>query len=120
TKREMTLDGETVEVYADAEGDPSITRKDYDGGGRAFYLSFVAPRSNQMLAWLDAEGFAGLPKIAQMSHLPGEPGEYELVRMEDGPTALLGVLRERRMDLSDGPLTLTLPEEREVYDVRAH
>jgi|LSQX01.1.fsa_nt_gb hypothetical protein len=120
TKREMTLDGETVEVYADAEGDPSITRKDHAGGGRAFYLSFVAPRSNEMIAWLEAEGFRGLPKIAQMSHLPGEPGEYEFVRLESGPIAMLGVLRERRMDLSDGPLTLTLPEEREVYDVRAH
>ncbi len=119
TKREMTLAGLPVEVYADAAGEPEISMKEHPGGGRAYALSFVAPRNNAMLQWLEAEALAGLPKLAAMDHLPGEPGEYELVRLESGPIAVLGVLRERRMALSDGPLTLTLPEEREVYDVRA-
>jgi hypothetical protein len=72
-----------------------------------------------MLAWLDANAFDRVPKIASMSHPPGAPGEYELVELEQGPIALLGVLRERRMELSDGPMTLTLPDEVHLYDVRA-
>ncbi len=94
-------------------------RKEHEGGGRAYALTFVAPRTNEMLAWLDAEAFAGLSKIAEMGHAPGEPGEYEVVALERGPLKLLGVLRERRFELSDGPMTLTLPAEAEVYDVRA-
>jgi hypothetical protein len=118
TEREMTLSGETIEVYAREAGEPAIFRKDHDGGGRAYFLNFVAPRSNAMLQWLEAEAIAGLPKIAEMSHLPGAPGEYELVQMDSGLISLLGVLRERRVALSEGPLTLTLPREAEVYDVR--
>ncbi len=119
TQREVTLGGETVEVYGSEAGEPTIFRTDHEGGGRAFFLNFAAPRSNAMLRWLDEEGFVGLPKIAEMSHLPGAPGEYELVPMEIGTLGVLGVLRERRMELSEGPLTLTLPREVHVYDIRA-
>ena len=119
TKTEIPLAGETVEVYADAAGEPGILHKEHEGGGRAYALSFVAPRHNAMLQWLEAEAFAPLDSRVTLDHLPGEPGEYELVPMEIGQIGLLGVLRERRMKLSEGPLTITLPEAAEVYDVRA-
>ncbi|MEA3401760.1 MAG: beta-galactosidase [Armatimonadota bacterium] len=107
-----------AEVVAAADGEPLIIRKDHEGGGRAYYLNFVATRANEMLAWLEADVLANLPRIAHFGHAPGEPGEYELVALERRPVRLLGVLRERRFELSDGPMTLTLPAEAEVYEVR--
>ncbi|MGC9319861.1 MAG: hypothetical protein ACP5KN_17645 [Armatimonadota bacterium] len=108
-----------AEVIAAADGEPLIMRKDHQGGGRAYYLNFVAPRTSEMLAWLEESVFADLPRIARFGHLPGEPGEYEVVALERGPVTLLGVLRERRFQLSDGPMTLTLPDAQQIYDVRA-
>jgi hypothetical protein len=119
SEREMTLAGETVEVYANEAGEPTIFRNDHEGGGTAYFLNFVAPRNNAMLTWLQEEAFADVGSRVTLEQMPGAPGEYEVVPMEIGGLGLLGVLRERRIELSEGPLTLTLPDEVHVYDVRA-
>ncbi|MGD9495806.1 MAG: beta-galactosidase [Armatimonadota bacterium] len=107
------------QVLAAADGEPLLLRRDHAGGGRAYYLNFATPRSNEMLAWVEREPFGALPRIAAFGHQPAEPGEYELVELRDGPMRLLGVLRDHRFGRSEGPMRLRLPTAAEVYDVRA-
>jgi hypothetical protein len=108
-------------VCSDGADVPLIVRKNHPGRGRAFYLNFAAPRAGELLAWLDGEGgpWAALPRIATLTPTPGEPGEYELVKLQRGKLSYLGVLHEHRFGLTEGPMTITLPQALGIYDVRA-
>ena len=113
--RERATPASDAGVSAYGDGCPLLVARRC-GNGATFFMNCRAPDSPALVRMFDS-----LPMLATLSCAGSKerPMGYELVRFEAGRAALLGILRDYRVDGPETPVTVAAAEVAHVYDVRA-
>ena len=107
------ISGSAVGTYGD--GRPLFVVRGH-GNGATVFMNCRAPDSPALVRLFDS-----LPRLATLSFKdsPDRLAGYELVRFGTGRSALLGILRDYRVEGPDEPIAVALADACHVYDVRA-